>query len=110
MFAGIEKTLKSVENPQRTTSAAKSEVAALPQKPVEPVKLPDVAQITAGMSREDLLVKFGSPSQKMTIPEDSHLTERFRYDVDKETVRVLLEDGKVTEVVAIHLDPLPRTN
>ncbi len=70
------------------------------EKPVEPVKLPDVAQISTGMTREELLAKFGAPSQKMTIPEGAHLTERFRYDVGKDSVRVILEDGKVKEAIA----------
>jgi hypothetical protein len=109
VFGSIEKTLKSA-GAGDAKAASVATVAALPQKPAEPVKLPDVAQIALGMSREDLLAKFGSPSQKMTIPDGSHLTERFRYDVDKETVRVVLEDGKVKEVAAIRPDPLPKTN
>jgi hypothetical protein len=109
VFGSIEKTLKSA-GAGDAKAASSAPAAALPQKPAEPVKLPDMAQIALGMSREDLLAKFGSPSQKMTIPDGSHLTERFRYDVDKETVRVVLEDGKVKEVAAIHPDPLPETN
>jgi hypothetical protein len=114
VFGSIEKTMKSVgaadtKGDTRAASAA-TPAAALPQKPAEPVKLPDVAQIALGMSREDLLAKFGSPSQKITLPDGSHLTERFRYDVDKETVRVVLEDGKVKEVAAVHPEPLPKTN
>ena len=113
VFGSIEKRMKGVgaadSKPDSKPSSAGA-IAAVSPKAVEPVKLPDVALIALGMSREDLLAKFGSPSQKMTIPEGSHLTERFRYDVDKETVRVVLEDGKVKEVAAIHPEPLPKTN
>ena len=52
------------------------------------------------MTREELLSKFGAPSQKITIPEGSHLTERYRYEVGKDSVRVILEDGVVKEATA----------
>jgi hypothetical protein len=97
VFGKVEKTLKGAEQPQVTPSA----VTIAAEKPAPPVKLPDVALITTGMTREDLLAKFGNPSQKMTIPEGSRLIERYRYDVDKETVKVTLEDGKVKEAVAL---------
>jgi hypothetical protein len=113
VFGSIEKTMKSVGaagTKGGTKGDTKPASAALQQKPAEPVKLPDVSLIALGMSREDLLAKFGSPSQKITLPDGSHLTERFRYDVDKETVRVVLEDGKVKEVAAIHPETLPKAN
>src|SRR5438874_1737607 len=64
IFGKVEKTLKGSEQPQPSPSAA----IAKAETPAPPVKLPDVALITVGMTREDLLAKFGAPSQKMTIP------------------------------------------
>lgn len=105
VFGNVQQTLKGAAGTPATAAAAPAS-----QKPVEPpviVKLPDVTQIAQGMTREDLLAKFGAPSQKMTIPEGSRMIERYRYDVDKETVRIVLEDGKVKEVTAIHPEPVP---
>jgi hypothetical protein len=96
VFSKVEKTLKGSELAQTPSAPTPT-----PEKPASPVKLPDVALITASMTREDLVAKFGNPSQKITIPEGTHLVERYRYDVDKETVKVMLEDGKVKEAVAI---------
>lgn len=101
IFGAVEKTAKGASVPKQNQPAAAAE------KPAEPVKLPDVAQIPAGMTRDELLGKFGNPSQKMTIPEGSHLTERFRYDVDKDSVKVILEDGKVKEVTAFRAPQTP---
>ena len=66
-----------------------------------------MAQISSGMTREELISKFGAPSQKMTIPEGSHLAERYRYEVDKDSVRVILEDGIVKEASASTLVASP---
>jgi hypothetical protein len=102
VFGKVEKTLNSAT---QTQPAASARIPPAEEKPAAPVKLPDVAQITTGMTREDLVAKFGPPSQKMTIPEGSHITERYRYDVDKDTVKILLEDGKVTEATSTRPAP-----
>ena len=105
VFGSVEKTLKSAGRPQ-TVPAAAPAAAAAAEKPPEPVKLPDVSQIPTGMTRDDLLTRFGSPSQKITIPEGSHLTERYRYDVEKDSVKVILEDGKVKEAILLRPEPV----
>jgi len=97
IFGTVDKTLKNVETVKAVPPAVAAPAA---EKPKEPVRLPDVAQIATGMNREELLNRFGSPSQKMTIPEGSHMTERYRYDVGQDWVKVILEDGKVKEVLA----------
>ena len=97
IFGTVDKTLKNVETVKAVPAAVAAPAA---EKPKEPVRLPDVAQIAMGMNREELLTKFGDPSQKMTIPEGSHMTERYRYDVGQDWVKVILEDGKVKEVLA----------
>ena len=104
-FGNAEKTLKGAAQPQSTVPAPPA-IAIAAEKPVETVKLPDVTQIAAGMAREELLAKFGNPSQKMTIPNGGHLIERFRYDRDKESVKVILEVGKVNEAFSIPPGPV----
>ena len=43
----------------------------------------------------------------MTIPEDGgQLIQRFRYDRDKESVKVILEVGKVNEAFSIPPGPV----
>lgn len=105
VFGSVEKTLKSAGKPQSVPAAAPVAAAAAEKSP-EPVKLPDVSQISAGMTREHLLARFGNPSQKITIPEGSHLTERYRYDVEKDSVKVILVDGKVQEAILVHPEPV----
>ena len=58
------------------------------------------------MAREELLAKSGNPSRKMTTPDGGRLIERFRYDRDKESVKVILEVGKVNEVFSIPPGPV----
>ena len=87
-FGNAEKTLKGAAQPQSTVPAPR-EIAA-----------------TAGMAHEELLAKFGNPSQKMTIPDGGHLIERFRYHRDQESVKVILEDGKVKEAFSIPPGPV----
>ncbi|MEO8128326.1 MAG: hypothetical protein ABI822_14595 [Bryobacteraceae bacterium] len=98
VFGAVQKTAAQAAGGP-VSKQAQPAIAAV-EKPVEAVKLPDVAQISTGMTRDELLAKFGTPSQKMTIPEGSHLTERYRYDVGKDSVRIILEDGKVKEAIA----------
>ena len=107
VFGSVEKTLKSAGKPQSVPPVTPFPAAAAEKSP-EPVKLPDVSQISAGMTREDLLARFGNPSQKMTIPEGSHLTERYRYDVEKDSVKVILKDGKVKEAILMRPEPVSR--
>jgi major membrane immunogen (membrane-anchored lipoprotein) len=63
-----------------------------------PVQLAEVRKVKTGMSREEVITLLGKPSQKMTIPDGEHITERYRYTGDKGWARIALEDGKVTEV------------
>jgi hypothetical protein len=101
VFGRVEKTLKDTGKAQAVATGPAQAVQS-PEKPAEEVKLPDVTQIATGMTREDLLAKFGNPSMRMTIPDGPHITERYRYDVAKDSVKVTLEDGKVTEIAEFH--------
>ncbi len=42
----------------------------------------------------------------MTTPDAGRLIERFRYDRDKESVKVILEVGKVNEAFSIPPGPV----
>jgi major membrane immunogen (membrane-anchored lipoprotein) len=57
-----------------------------------------VQKVKTGMSRGEVIALLGKPSQKITIPDGEHITERYRYTADNGWARIALEDGKVTEV------------
>ncbi len=63
-----------------------------------PVQLSAVSKVKAGMNRDEVIALLGKPSQKMTIPDGDHISERYRYTADKGWARIALEDGKVTDI------------
>ncbi len=70
-----------------------------PPPPKPPVNV-DLTQVERGMARESLLA-LGSPSSKMTLFEEGHFIEIYRYrnqTVASGTVR--LSDGAVVTVEA----------
>jgi hypothetical protein len=82
---------------------AEEAVAAIsPLPPPKPRIVPtreELAKVTAGTSSQDLVARLGVPSSKISMQEDGHLLEIFRYSVpgsDLGSVRVV--DGAVTEV------------
>jgi hypothetical protein len=82
-----------------STTTVATGVAAKKDEPAPvPVPFADVQKVKAGMSRDEVIALLGKPSQKMTIPDGEHITERYRYTADKGWARIALEDGKVTEV------------
>ena len=65
--------------------------------PVVPT-LESLASIGSGAKREDLS-KLGDPAYKMSIPDDGHLVEVYRYQANgKDVGTVRLRDGVVTAV------------
>ena len=82
-----------------STGTTSGTAAVAKEEPVAPpVELASVAKVKAGMSRDEVITLLGKPSQKMTIPDGDHISERYRYTADKGWARIALEDGKVTEV------------
>jgi hypothetical protein len=74
-------------------------LSAPPPPPPPPVvTAEDLKQVTEGMDREDVL-KLGAPASRITMFEDGHLNESYRY-ATKETSfgHVRLTDGKVSGV------------
>jgi hypothetical protein len=88
--------------PQAKAAASPITATVAAAKKDEPapvlVAFADVQKVKAGMSRDEVIALLGKPSQKMTIPDGEHITERYRYTADKGWARIALEDGKVTEV------------
>jgi hypothetical protein len=70
-----------------------------PPPPKPPVTVAELNQLTAGMSREDVL-KLGTPAARITMIEDGHLVEVYRYaDRDTTVGAVKLSDGSVSSVI-----------
>jgi len=101
-MGGATKALGNAAAPQAKAAASPVAATSAPAKKDEPAPAPvpftDVQKVKTGMSREELIALLGKPSQKMTIPDGDHITERYRYTADKGWARIALEDGKVTEV------------
>jgi hypothetical protein len=75
-------------------------VPAPPPKPPPPPMTPeDLGRVAQGMPREELL-KLGTPAARITMFDDGHLVEVFRYMAgDLSVGAVRLSDGAVTSVV-----------
>jgi hypothetical protein len=66
--------------------------------PPPPVTIEDLRQITVGESRIEVL-KLGAPSARITMFDDGHLMEMFRYMSEDTTFGVVrLSDGEVASV------------
>lgn len=100
---GALKAQRTGAEPAATVEAVAAPVNAIPApKPVE--MLPETSreallQIAVGVSREDLIAKAGKPASQITMDEDGHLLEVYRYQARGEslaTVRIL--DGAVSSV------------
>jgi hypothetical protein len=89
-----------VETP--TVTAPVLEAAVVQAQAVRP-STEAVAALKSGMSREDLAAKMGAPTYKISIPEDGHLVEIYRYSADgKDLATVHLSDGLVTSVTPLN--------
>jgi hypothetical protein len=97
--------------PVRRASARRAAPAQLPVPVIAPPPVPYVApppppqvsreefeQITAGTPRAEVL-KLGSPASRITMFEDGHLLEIYRYETNESTIGSLrLIDGAVSTV------------
>ncbi|MEP6961388.1 MAG: hypothetical protein ABI995_04885, partial [Acidobacteriota bacterium] len=78
--------------PQPTLSMA-------PLNPVSPPRPPaDLSTVATGMAR-DRVLELGTPSARITMYEDGHLTEIFQYSSAQPGGTVQLRDGAVASVV-----------
>jgi hypothetical protein len=74
-----------------------AEVVPVPPPP-PPVTAEDLKKVAIGMNRADLL-KLGAPSSRITMSEDDHLVEIYRYMEKEMTLGVVrLTDGAVSTV------------
>lgn len=63
-----------------------------------PVTADDLRKVTAGTSRADLL-KLGAPASQLSMFDDGHFTETFRYGNSGQSVGVVrLIDGSVSQI------------
>jgi hypothetical protein len=97
IFGKVNKTLaeasKVDEAPKLSASQpAKSAAVAKPAKPAPP---PDLAALSTGMDRADMLAKVGKPSMSMSSVESSAVVETCWYKSGGDSVAVILRDGKV---------------
>lgn len=76
-------------------------VVPVPQPNLDPPRQPSLAElrsVTSGMSRDDVL-KFGTPSVRITMNDEGHLLEIYRYiDNSKNLGTLRLTDGAVSSV------------
>ena len=98
--AGVRKPVPPPERP----AAPVIEPAPAPPPPPPPapeITADDLKHVTAGMQREDVL-KLGAPAARITMSEDGHLVEIYRYQTKETTLGVVrLTDGAVSNV-AVH--------
>jgi hypothetical protein len=93
---------KPLETPVRMVAqapvAAAVPAAPIPVPPPPPVTSEDLRRITPGINREDLL-KLGAFASRITMVDDGHLAETFRYTSNGLTVGVVrVNDGVVAAV------------
>ena len=68
-----------------------------PPPPPE-MSIDDLRHVTAGMQRDEVL-RFGAPSSRITMFEEGHLLEVYRYQTNDTTLGVVrLTDGSVSNV------------
>lgn len=91
---------KPAETAKPAAAAAhSSEPAAEQAKPAAALPAVDPAAITPGLTREELLTKFGKPSMQLTSSDGSDQVEKLYYRrTGHETVVVTLRNGKVASV------------
>ncbi len=79
--------------------AAIRRIAVLPPPPPPPQVTPDdLKALDLGTTRSDLL-KLGAPAARITMYDDGHLVEIYRYQTHDRTVGVVhLSDGSVSNV------------
>lgn len=91
---------------RRPDPPAKVEPPPAPEPPPTPVVVPppppvtaeDLRAIAAGANREDVL-KIGQPASRITMFDDGHLSETYRYAAGRAVVGMVhLSDGVVTAV------------
>ena len=76
-----------------------AEPSAVAPPASEPPRVEVLAAVTVGTSRQELLAKAGNPGSRISMGEDGHLVEIFRYSANGATIAsVRLADGSVTGV------------
>ncbi len=99
--AVLQKATQALEKSgqvQAAQTAAAPPQAASPPAPVDPVV--DIAAVTPGLERQELLAKLGKPSMKITTLEGRDEVEKYWYRArGRDSVVVTLRNGKVASVL-----------
>lgn len=89
---------RPVEAPVKVEPAPEPPPAPADAPPPPPVTAEDLRALAAGTPREDVL-KIGQPASRITMYDDGHLSETFRYSAGNSMLGVVrLSDGLVTTV------------
>ena len=84
---------------ERHMPAVEPAPVVVAQPPAPDVTAADLKRVTAGMLRDEVL-KLGSPAARITMVDDGHLLEIYRYQANETTLGVVrLTDGAVSTVV-----------
>jgi hypothetical protein len=91
---------------------------AEPQNPATPVltvtveipppPFPGAGDVTPGMTREQMIGRFGTPRVAASWAENGSLAEKFIYTRDAQVTAVMLLDGEVVRSRTGHVDPSVR--
>ena len=74
-------------------------LAPIPPPPPPDVTAEELRTVARGMRRDDVL-KLGVPSERITMFDEGHLTEIYRYASNESLVGAIhLTDGKVSEIL-----------
>jgi hypothetical protein len=91
--------LDSSKVPNRSNSGYANRIRIAPADPAILLTKEDLAKVTVGLSRADVIAKLGDPASSMTSPEDDTLVETLSYHAKGQKVGSLrLIDGIVTAI------------
>jgi len=99
-----EEELAKVTEPKETLVPPKT-VEVTPQPP----PFPSADDLKAGMTREELLARFGQPRFTASWSENGMLAEKFIYSRDARVTAVILRDGEVVTSRTGRHDPWARS-
>lgn len=84
--------------PVQTSSSAPAPAPASVSSPMINV-IAEFQKVAVGQTRSEIISRLGAPYSRISMPEDGHLYENFRYAVQGEPIGLVkLTDGVVSEV------------
>ena len=78
-------------------------VSAVAPAPVKEPALQDLLNLQVGSKEQDCIAALGTPSSRITIPEEGHMTELLRYSARGQLLGTIrLDNGQVVNVQAVN--------